>query len=121
MAKKKHLKRSVSRVVDKISSPSLPSSSTQKDSGSPVEKKELVSGRPVDVSSDAGTRIVPLLITQRDLCGLLNISRSTLVRMGDSAIPGRVMVGGSIRYHKSTVEAWLLSKIESTQTHSKGD
>lgn len=117
MAKKKNSKRSVSRVVSK----SPPSLSSPENFGPPVEKKDSIVELSAVVSPDAGSKIAPLLITQRDLCGLLNVSRSTLVRMGDSAIPGRVMVGGSIRYHKATVEAWLLSKVEAVQTHNKED
>lgn len=48
------------------------------------------------------------LLTVSDVCKLLKISRSTLIRMEKvSHIPGRLMLGGSVRYHRETIEAWL--------------
>lgn len=58
-------------------------------------------------------KLPPLLFTQQDLCDLMQISRSTLARIekrlllvGD-AIPGRVLVGGSVRYQREAVHGWL--------------
>ncbi|CAH2031260.1 helix-turn-helix transcriptional regulator [Trichlorobacter ammonificans] len=49
-----------------------------------------------------------LLLTVNDLCGLLNLSRSTINRMErNGTLPGRVELGGAVRYHRETVEAWL--------------
>lgn len=50
-----------------------------------------------------------LLLTVPQVCDLLGgISRSTLVRMEKSGkIPGRVQLGGSVRYHRETIAAWL--------------
>ncbi|CAH2031257.1 helix-turn-helix transcriptional regulator [Trichlorobacter ammonificans] len=49
-----------------------------------------------------------LLLTVSDLCGLLNLSRSTINRMErNGTLPGRVELGGAVRYHRETVEAWL--------------
>ncbi len=51
-----------------------------------------------------------LLLTIQQVCTLLNLSRSTLDRMARTdSIPGRVKIGGQIRYHRPTVEAWLLT------------
>lgn len=50
-----------------------------------------------------------LLLTVPQVCDLLGgISRSTLVRMEKSGkLPGRVQLGGSVRYHRETIAAWL--------------
>ncbi len=50
----------------------------------------------------------PLLLTIPDLCKLLNCSRSKIVRMQNSgSLPGRIDLGGSVRYHRETIEEWL--------------
>lgn len=52
-----------------------------------------------------------LLLTVADLCALLQISRSTLFRMEKAGkVPGRLSLGGQVRYHRETVEAWLRSQ-----------
>jgi len=49
-----------------------------------------------------------VLLTVSDICKLLKISRSTLIRMEKSGqLPGRLMLGGSVRYHRETIDAWL--------------
>lgn len=49
-----------------------------------------------------------ILLTVSDLCTLLKVSRSTLIRMEKSGqLPGRLMLGGSVRYHQETIDAWL--------------
>lgn len=56
--------------------------------------------------------VVPaILLTVSQVCDLLGgISRSTLVRMEKTGkIPGRVQLGGSVRYHRETVEKWVWS------------
>ena len=52
-----------------------------------------------------------ILLTVSQVCELLGgISRSTLVRMEKTGkIPGRVQLGGSVRYHLETVEKWVRS------------
>jgi excisionase family DNA binding protein len=51
---------------------------------------------------------VSLLLTVADLCDLLKVSRSTITRMERAgSIPGRVMLGGSVRYHREIIENWL--------------
>lgn len=58
-------------------------------------------------------KLPPLLFTQQDLCDLMQISRSTLARIEKrllligGAIPGRVLVGGSVRYQREAVHGWL--------------
>jgi len=48
-----------------------------------------------------------LVLTVADVCGLLKISRSTLLRAN---IPGKMKVGGSVRYHRGVFETWLNEK-----------
>lgn len=53
-----------------------------------------------------------MLLSIRDICILLKISRATLVRMDNAGkIPGRMKLGGSVRFHRATVVAWLESMI----------
>lgn len=50
-----------------------------------------------------------LLLSVADMCKLLGVSRATLVRMDSgNKIPGRMKLGGSVRYHRAVVENWLL-------------
>jgi excisionase family DNA binding protein len=42
------------------------------------------------------------------MCTLLRISRATLVRLDKGGkVPGRIKLGGSVRFHRETVESWL--------------
>lgn len=53
-----------------------------------------------------------LLLSVAEMCTLLNISRATLVRMDKSGkLPGRIKLGGSVRFHRETVETWLKNLI----------
>jgi excisionase family DNA binding protein len=50
-----------------------------------------------------------------EMCSLLKISRATLIRMDNSGkLPGRIKLGGSVRFHRETVETWLQSLITHT-------
>ena len=55
-----------------------------------------------------------ILLTVSQVCDLLGgISRSTLVRMEKSGkIPGRVQLGGSVRYHREIIEGWVRSLVQ---------
>lgn len=56
-----------------------------------------------------------LLLSVAEMCRLLKISRATLIRMDKSGkIPGRIKLGGSVRFHRETVEAWLKDLISPT-------
>ncbi|MRR55332.1 MAG: DNA-binding protein [Deltaproteobacteria bacterium] len=69
----------------------------------PVEKKKT----PRSVKSD----VLPLLLTLVDVCALLNVSRSTVIRLEKAGgLPGRVTVGASVRYHRLVNEEWLLDQ-----------
>ena len=57
--------------------------------------------------------VAPLLLSIADVCALLNVSRSTLLRLEKSgALPGRLVLGGQVRYHRQVIEAWLLKQAE---------
>ncbi|MBT1071628.1 helix-turn-helix transcriptional regulator [Pelotalea chapellei] len=59
------------------------------------------------------TRPAALFLSVADLCSLLSISRATLVRMDkNDAVPGRVKLGGSVRYHRETIEKWLTDLVD---------
>lgn len=60
-----------------------------------------------------------MLLSVTEMCTLLKISRATLVRMDKSGqLPGRIKLGGSVRFHRETVEAWLQSLISVPSTAS---
>ncbi|HEY4745090.1 MAG TPA: helix-turn-helix domain-containing protein, partial [Desulfuromonadaceae bacterium] len=49
-----------------------------------------------------------ILLSVAEMCSLLRISRATLIRMDKAGkLPGRIKLGGSVRFHRETVEAWL--------------
>lgn len=53
-----------------------------------------------------------ILLSVTETCKLLKISRATLVRMDKSGkLPGRIKLGGSVRFHRETLETWLQSLI----------
>jgi len=53
-----------------------------------------------------------LLLSVAEMCALLCISRATLIRMDNAGkIPGKIKLGGSVRFHRETVEAWLKNLI----------
>lgn len=54
----------------------------------------------------------PLLLTVADVCALLNLSRSTLFRLEQKTpLPGRVKLGGQVRYHRGIIEKWILEQV----------
>lgn len=54
-----------------------------------------------------------ILLSVTEMCTLLKISRATLVRMDNAGkLPGRIKLGGSVRFHRQTVETWLQSLME---------
>lgn len=67
-------------------------------------QKETNATRPVDPGA--------ILLSVAEMCVLLRISRATLVRMDKAGkIPGRLKVGGSVRFHRETVESWIRNLI----------
>lgn len=54
-----------------------------------------------------------LLLTVPQVCKLLNVSRSTVDRMAERGeIPGRMKLGGQVRYHRPTLQTWLEKKAQ---------
>lgn len=88
---KKEKKKSAPRTI-KAAAAALPRPKVQKKTGPP--------------DPDA------ILLSVAEMCRLLKISRATLVRMDNSGkLPGRIKLGGSVRFHRATVESWLHSLI----------
>lgn len=74
--------------------------------------------RPVVTKPHKAESIQPgsVLLSVTEICALLKISRATLIRMDKSGkLPGRIKLGGSVRFHRETIETWLQSLIS---THS---
>jgi len=68
---------------------------------------DVVTHEAVSVPEPSSPRLAPLLLTVGEVCTLLNISRATLYRI---EIPGKVKIGGQVRYHRELLEAWLLEQ-----------
>lgn len=93
--------------------------------GKTKEKKNIVtkkakpktSDKPVPKRAPKPQKSQPLdpnaiLLSVAEMCKLLKISRATLVRMDKAGkLPGRMKLGGSVRFHRQTVETWLQSLI----------
>ncbi len=70
------------------------------------QKRPKIPKTPQPADSNA------LLLSVAEMCALLRISRATLIRMDKSGkLPGRIKLGGSVRFHRETVEAWLKNLI----------
>lgn len=82
-----------------------------------AQTKQTASGgalhqSPSKVQKIPATEPITLLLSVAEMCALLKISRATLVRMDKSGqLPGRIKLGGSVRFHRKTVETWLQSLI----------
>lgn len=76
----------------------------------------FLSGSTVEETVITASDIPPgntLLLTVADLCALLQISWTTLFRMEKAGkVPGRLSLGGQVRYHRETVETWLRSQLK---------
>lgn len=112
--------KSISRnTVDSSISP--PSPKTLRKSVKAPESSALKSSPPTQSVSqiNSGNRSLdmePVLLSVTDLCKMLKVSRSTLIRMEKSGlVPGRLVLGGSVRYHLETIRNWLqdLAKLNS--------
>ena len=66
------------------------------------------------VQAEPVLSVSAILLTVNQVCDLLGgISRSTLVRMEKTGkIPGRVQLGGSVRYHREIIEEWVRSLVK---------
>lgn len=68
--------------------------------------------RPAKAQKNESPDPNAILLSVAEMCTLLKISRATLIRMDNSGkLPGRIKLGGSVRFHRETVENWLQSLI----------
>jgi len=65
---------------------------------------------PLQTSRESTETItVPVLLTIDQLCTWLNLSRSTIHRLDKAGdLPGRVLIGRQVRYHRPAIESWIL-------------
>src|SRR5512133_3598939 len=67
-----------------------------------------VTKKPKTAAVESGA----VLLSVTEICALLKISRATLIRMDKAGkLPGRIKLGGSVRFHRETIDAWLQSLI----------
>jgi excisionase family DNA binding protein len=79
----------------------------------PSPKKPKSQPKAPKAQKEPAGETVNVLLSVKEMCRLLKISRATLVRMDKSGqLPGRIKLGGSVRFHRETVETWLQSLIE---------
>ena len=72
-----------------------------------------VGDRPLPVALGGGDSPPPspALLKTSELAEMLKVSRMTLFRMEKKeGIPGRVKIGGRVRYHREIIEKWLLER-----------
>lgn len=62
-----------------------------------MSKKILQLGRVDDME----------FLTVRELSNLINLSESTIYKLSEEVIPGRVRVGRTVRFNKEVVMNWL--------------
>lgn len=92
-------------------------------------KERAVTGQKKGASGESPPRRAPdgqraqstetgaMLLSVAEMCALLKISRATLVRLDKSGqLPGRIKLGGSVRFHRETVETWLKDLITTHPT-----
>ena len=97
-ARKPTAKKTVGRTTQKAATDVKPL---------PVQRKHIEA--PIEATA--------VLLSVKEICLLLKISRATLIRMDKSGkIPGRIQLGGSVRFHRHTVESWLESLISTHQS-----
>jgi excisionase family DNA binding protein len=57
---------------------------------------------------DAGTSVLPALLTIQELAGLLNCSKRTVYRLNDAGhLPRPVRLGTLLRWSRATIETWI--------------
>jgi excisionase family DNA binding protein len=90
------------------------------------KKKKTTEKKPAKQAKAAGSKSQParkvpktvsidpdaVLLSVAETCALLKISRATLIRMDNAGkLPGRIKLGGSVRFHHETIVTWLQSLI----------
>ena len=75
-------------------------------SGAKIPLAKVVSFPPA--AAEKVPALPSLLLTVKELCELLGVSRSKVVRMEKSGfLPGRVDLAGSVRYDRGIIEKWI--------------
>jgi excisionase family DNA binding protein len=75
----------------------------------------VVSARLTAPPASAAAVDLALLLTVPQVCQLLSISRATFYRLEEAGkLPGRVQLMGNVRYHRPTIEAWLIAQVKAT-------
>lgn len=103
--------KTVAKKVNRKKDVVKATTSTSKNEAVSKPAKPSRQAKPSSIDADA------ILLSIREMCTLLKISRATLVRMDNAGkIPGRMKLGGSVRFHRATVVAWLESMISPADT-----
>jgi excisionase family DNA binding protein len=64
----------------------------------------------------------PVLCTVREIADALKVSRATVDRLhARGQLPGKVMIGGQVRYIRQIVDEWLLRKSKERQDGNKAE
>jgi predicted DNA-binding transcriptional regulator AlpA len=115
---KKKMSHPVPQVQKKQEVVAIPD--TPLKAASEILELELNETKQIVASPDRETSIEPLLLNVSDVCALLNISRSTLLRLEKTgSVPGRLKLGGQVRYHRGIIETWLQSLATASQENEK--
>ena len=80
----------------------------------PVNVAEpIVAAEQSSVPTD--TSAASLLLASGEVCRMLNLSRSTVDRLVKAGkLPGRIKIGGQVRFHRPTLEAWLCRLVDNS-------
>jgi len=77
-----------------------------------IAEKLLPASSDTETSEPADTISVPVMLTIEQLGQWLNLSRSTIHRLDKSGkLPGRVLIGRQVRYHRPDIELWIQEQI----------
>ena len=93
----------------------IPSKEKNKTAARKTKQATAIESPPQPVTKGHKTATVDtgaVLLSVTEICSLLKISRATLIRMDKAGkLPGRIKLGGSVRFHRETIDAWLQSLI----------
>ena len=58
----------------------------------------------------------PTFYTLQEIADLFRVSRSTVDRLSAAGrLPGKFKIGGQVRYHRETVDKWILDNVRKRQ------
>ena len=69
----------------------------------------MVEAAAAPVPTETAAASDRLLMTIPEVCDYLAISRATLYRLD---LPGRIKVGGQVRFHRPSIDRWILEQID---------